>query len=60
MAIARVNAFIEGRVYVLPGDVKTILPDAARHRLVRSIRAQADDVSAEAIIDDLLSAVPIP
>jgi MoxR-like ATPase len=60
MAIARVNAFIEGRVYILPGDVKTILPDAARHRLVLSIRAQADDVSAEAIIDDLLSAVPIP
>ena len=60
MALARVNAFIEGRVYVVPGDVKTILPDAARHRLVRSIRAQADDVGADTILAELLSAVPIP
>jgi len=60
LALARVTAFIEGRTYMLPGDVKTILRDAARHRIVRSIRAQADDVTADAILDDLMSAVPIP
>jgi hypothetical protein len=40
--------------------VKTIFADAARHRIVRSVRAQAENVSADAIIADLLSAVPIP
>ena len=54
------TAFMAGRTYVLPGDVKAILPDAARHRLVRSVRAQADNFTADAILDDVLSAVAIP
>ena len=60
LGLARVTAFLEGRTYVLPGDVKTIMADAARHRIVRSIRAQADDVPADAILDDILSTVAIP
>ena len=60
LALARVTAFMAGRTYVLPGDVKAILPDAARHRLVRSVRAQADNFTADAILDDVLSAVAIP
>ena len=60
VALARVTAFLNGRDYVLPQDVKEILPDAARHRIVRSVRAQAENVTADAILADLLSAVPIP
>jgi MoxR-like ATPase len=45
---------------VQPGDVKAILRDAARHRIVRSIRAQAEEVSTDALLDDVMSAVPIP
>jgi len=60
LALARANAFIEGRTYVQPGDVKAILRDAARHRIVRSIRAQAEEVSTDALLDDVMSAVPIP
>jgi MoxR-like ATPase len=60
LALARVNAFIEKRAYVLPGDVKEILVEAARHRIVRSIRAQADDVSTDSLLEDIMSVVPIP
>ena len=60
LALARVTAFIEGRTYVLPADVKALLCDVARHRLVRSVRAQAENVDADAILHDILAAVPIP
>jgi MoxR-like ATPase len=60
LALARVNAFLEGRLYTMPGDVKIIFPEAARHRIVRSLRAQAEGVTADALIEDLLRAVAIP
>ena len=60
LALSRVNAFMHGRTYVMPEDVKEIFPDAARHRIARTVRAQAENVAADAILDELLSAVPIP
>jgi MoxR-like ATPase len=60
LALCRVNAFLDGRAYVLPGDVKEIFCDATRHRVARTVRAQAEGVDADAILQDLLSAVPIP
>jgi MoxR-like ATPase len=60
-ALARTNAFLNhGRFYVLPGDVKEIFCDVARHRVVRTIRAQAESIDADVILNELLSAVPIP
>ena len=60
LALARVNAFQHGRPYVLPSDVKEIFVDAARHRIVRSIRAQTENLEADTILHDLVGAVPIP
>ena len=60
LALCRVNAFLHGRGYVLPGDVKEIFCDATRHRIARTVRAQAEGVDADAILQDLLSAVAIP
>jgi MoxR-like ATPase len=60
LALARVTAFLDGRDYVSPADVKTIFPDVARHRLVRSIRAEAEGVDTDAIVARILDAVPIP
>jgi len=60
LALCRVNAFLHGRTWALPGDVKEIFVDAARHRIARTVRAQAENVSADAILDELLGAVPIP
>src|SRR5438105_7595402 len=60
LALARVTAFLHGRTYVLPADVKEIYCDAARHRIARSIRAQAENVDPDEILGDILQAVAIP
>jgi MoxR-like ATPase len=60
LALARVTAFLHGRDYVLPDDVKEIYLDASRHRIARSIRAQAENVDADEILSELLRAVPLP
>ena len=60
LALARVTAFIHGRTYVLPADVKEIYADAARHRIARSIRAQAENIDADHILAEILKSVPIP
>ncbi len=60
LALAQVTAFLDARTYVRPGDIKAIFADAARHRIVRTVRAQAEQISADAILTELMSAVPIP
>jgi MoxR-like ATPase len=60
LALSRVTAFMHGRTWVMPEDVKEIFCDAARHRIARTVRAQAENVDADAILQDLLIAVPIP
>jgi MoxR-like ATPase len=60
LALARVTAFLHGRTYVLPADVKEIYRDTARHRIARSVRAQAENIEADHIVDELLQAVSIP
>jgi MoxR-like ATPase len=47
-------------MYVLPSDVKEIFCDTARHRIMRSIRAQAEGLEADAILGEVLASVPIP
>jgi MoxR-like ATPase len=59
-ALARVTAFQHGRGHVLPKDVKEIFCDAARHRIVRSVRAQTENVGTDDILREILNAVPIP
>ena len=60
LALSRVTAFLHGRTWVMPEDVKEIFCDATRHRIARTVRAQAENVDADAILEDLLTAVPIP
>jgi MoxR-like ATPase len=60
LALARVTAFLKGRDHVWPGDVKTIFPDVARHRLVRSVRAEAEAIETDSLVARILDAVPIP
>jgi MoxR-like ATPase len=45
---------------VLPSDVKSIFPDAARHRTARTVRAEVEDVSTDAILAELLDATAVP
>jgi MoxR-like ATPase len=60
LALTRVTAFLHGRTWALPEDVKEIFCDATRHRIARTVRAQAENVDADAILHEVLSAVPIP
>jgi len=60
LALTRVTAFLHGRTYVLPQDVKEIYCDASRHRIARTVRAQAENIDADYILSELLRAVPIP
>jgi MoxR-like ATPase len=60
LALARVTAFLHGRTWVLPQDVKEIFCDTARHRIARTLRAQAENIEADEILNEILRAVPIP
>ncbi|NIM21447.1 MAG: ATPase, partial [Candidatus Latescibacteria bacterium] len=60
LALARTMAFFQGRDYILPADVKRIAPDALRHRLIRTVRAEAENISADEIVAEVLARVPIP
>lgn len=57
---AQANAFIEGRDYVLPDDVKALAPDVLRHRLVTTYEAEARGVNVETIVAQILDGVGIP
>ncbi len=57
---ARARAWLEGRSYVLPEDVKALAPDVLRHRLILTFEAQADGVGLDQIMDRVLSVVPVP
>ena len=56
----RAHAFVAGRNYALPEDVKELAPDVLRHRLVLTYEAEAQGVSADEIIERLLESVGIP
>jgi len=57
---AKCVAFIRGRDYVVPGDVKSIAFDVLRHRILLTYEAEADDVTSEALIAGILEAVNLP
>jgi MoxR-like ATPase len=57
---ARALAFLRGRDYALPSDLRELAPDVLRHRLVLSYEALAEDVSADDVLARVLAAVPVP
>ena len=57
---ARANAFLNGRGYVTPQDIKDIAHDVLRHRVILTYEAEAEQVTAEEVISKLLSTVPVP
>ncbi len=57
---SRAHAFIEGRGYVTPQDVKTIAPDVLRHRVALTYEAEAEEMTSEQIIEQVLAKVPVP
>jgi len=57
---ARALAFVRGRDYVLPQDVRDMVLDVMRHRVVLSFEALSDDVSSDAILGAILARIPVP
>lgn len=57
---AKANAFLNGRGFVTPDDVKYIALDVLRHRLVISFEAQAEGITTEQIIKQLIKRVDVP
>lgn len=57
---ARAHAWLEGRDYVSPGDVQAIVHDVLRHRLLLSFEAEADGISADDAIAQLLQLIAVP
>jgi len=56
-AAARAHAFLDGRGYALPEDVKSIAPDVLRHRVVPTYEAEADGIDSEKIVARILEKV---
>ena len=57
---AKALAFLRGRDYALPSDVRELARDVLRHRIVLSYEALADDIAPDAVLDPVLAAVPLP
>ncbi len=60
LAAAKAQAFLKGRGYVVPQDVKGLAPDILRHRIITSYEADADEITTEWIIGRLLAEIPVP
>ena len=59
-AAARAHAFLRGREYVVPEDIRALAPDVMRHRVVLTFEAEAESVTADDVVSRLLEAVKQP
>ena len=57
---ARAHAFLRGRAYVVPEDVKAVGADVLRHRVITTYEAEAEDVTPEDIVRRVFEAVRVP
>jgi MoxR-like ATPase len=57
---ARAHAFLRGRAYVIPEDVRALAPDVLRHRVVLTFEAEAEDTTSDDVIQRVLGAVRAP
>lgn len=56
---ARAHAWLQGKDFVSPDDVQAVVHDVFRHRLLLSFEAEAEGLSADQVIDQILSYVPV-
>ena len=57
---ARAQAFLRGRAYVVPEDVKAMAADVLRHRVLLTFEAEAEDVTSDTIVEKILESVNVP
>lgn len=57
---ARANAFLNGRGYVIPEDVRNVCHDVMRHRIGITYEAEANNITPDAIITEIIDKIPVP
>lgn len=57
---SKAHAFIQGRAYVTPEDVKSVAMEVLRHRIILSYEAEAEEVQAETIVQRILDTIAVP
>jgi MoxR-like ATPase len=57
---ARAHAFLRGRNYVVPEDVRALAPDVLRHRIVLTFEAEAEDLTSDDVVARVVKALKVP
>jgi len=57
---ARAHAFVNHRGFVTPEDIKSVAPDILRHRIVMTFEAEAEEITSEQIIEQMLENIEVP
>jgi MoxR-like ATPase len=57
---ARAQAFLNGRAYVVPEDIRLLVYDVLRHRVILTYEAEAEELSPDAVIKRIVDCIPIP
>ena len=57
---AKANAMINGRGYVIPEDIKQVVHEVLRHRLILTFEAEADEINSDKVIDRILEKITSP
>jgi len=57
---ARAYAFLQGRAFVTPQDIKTIAPDVLRHRIILTYEAEAEDMTTDQVIARIFDSIEVP
>ena len=57
---AKASAFLAGRGYVTPHDVKNVAMDILRHRVIITYEAEAEEKTSEDVVQTVLDSVPVP
>ena len=57
---AKAHAFIKRRGYVIPEDIRAVSMDVLRHRIGLTYEAEAENISSEEIINEILNSVEVP
>ncbi|MEZ4589767.1 MAG: hypothetical protein R3D55_01295 [Chloroflexota bacterium] len=57
---AKAYAFLQNRSYVLPDDIKALAPDILRHRLLTTFEAEAEGITPDQLIQQLLDSILVP
>jgi MoxR-like ATPase len=57
---ARAHAFLQGRGFVTPEDIKALAPDILRHRIITTYEAEAENITSDHIVRRILDYTPVP